>query len=176
MDMILVKLFATALALSEVMTQPQAVKTQFDPVKDQDAVVQTLRDGCAHMRQAFEIESINVDDLISTALDDPKAMGADIKALHGLNFGDLNTAYHQFCKNEKVENPVVDLADVITFYDKAVADLPDPAQLKGKQLPGMTEVLLSLQAGANEHDSSVAVDAPAKTSSELSKKRAAPSG
>jgi len=49
MDMILVKLFATALALSEVMTQPQAVKTQFDPVKDQDAVVQTLRDGCAHM-------------------------------------------------------------------------------------------------------------------------------
>ena len=56
MDMILVKLFATALALSEVMTQPQAVKTQFDPAKDQDAVVQILRDGCAHMRQAFDIE------------------------------------------------------------------------------------------------------------------------
>ena len=68
MDMILVKLFATALALSEVMTQPQAVKTQFNPVKDQDAVVQVLRDGCAHMRQAFDIESINVDDLITTAL------------------------------------------------------------------------------------------------------------
>src|SRR5580658_11349635 len=80
MDMILVKLFATALALGEVMTQPQAVKTQFDPAKDQDEVVQILRDGCAHMRQAFDIESVNVDDLISTALDDPTAVGANIKA------------------------------------------------------------------------------------------------
>src|ERR1700729_1501062 len=141
MDTILVKIFATALALSEIMTQPQAVKTQFDPVRDQDAVVQILRDGCAHMRQAFDIESINLDELISTALDDPKAMGADIKALHGLNFGDLNTAYHQFCKNETVDKPVVDLGDLITFYDKAVADLPDPAQLKGKQLPGLSEVI-----------------------------------
>src|SRR6204780_3262833 len=121
MDMILVKLFATALALSEVMTQPQAVKTQFDPVKDQDEVVQLLRDGCAHMRQAFDIESINLDDLISTAMDDPKAVGADIKALHGVNFGDLNTAYHQFCKNETVDHPVVDLGDVITFYNRAAA-------------------------------------------------------
>jgi membrane peptidoglycan carboxypeptidase len=57
-----------------------------------------------------------------------------------LNFGDLNTAYHQFCKNEKIDTPVVDLGDVITFYDQAVADLPDPAQLKGKQLPGLSEV------------------------------------
>src|SRR5580658_3763413 len=141
MDMILVKLFATALALSEVMTQPQAVKTQFDPVKDQDAVVQILRDGCAHMRQAFDIESINVDDLISTALDDPTAVGGNIKAFHGLNFADLNIAYKQFCKNETVANPVVDIGQVITFYNNAAADLPDPARLKGKQLPGMSAVL-----------------------------------
>ena len=141
MDMILVKLFATALALSEVMTQPQAVKTQFDPAKDQDAVVQTLRDGCAHMRKAFDIESINVDDLISTALDDPAAVGGNIKAFHGLNFADLNTAYKQFCKNETVANPVVDIGQVITFYNNAAADLPDPARLKGKQLPGMSTVL-----------------------------------
>jgi penicillin-binding protein 1A len=141
MDSILVKIFATALTLSQVTTHPDSVKTQFDPVKDQDEVVQLLRDGCAHMRQAFDIESINLDDLISTAMDDPKAaLGTDIKALHGLNFGDLNTAYHQFCKNEKVDTPVVDMGDVITFYDKAAADLPDPAQLKGKQLPGLSEV------------------------------------
>src|SRR5580698_2404763 len=141
MDTILVKVFATALTLSQVTTHPDSVKTQFDPVKDQDEVVQLLRDGCAHMRQAFDIESINLDDLISTAMDDPKAaLGTDIKALHGLNFGDLNTAYHQFCKNEKIDTPVVDLGDVITFYDKAVADLPDPAQLKGKQLPGLSQV------------------------------------
>jgi penicillin-binding protein 1A len=140
-DTILVKVFATALALSEVMTQPQAVKTQFDPVKDQDAVVQILRDGCAHMRQAFDIESINIDDLINTALDDPAAVGANIKAFHGLNFADLNTAYKQFCKNETVANPVVDIGDVITFFNNAAIDLPDPARLKGKQLPGMSTVL-----------------------------------
>ena len=89
MDMILVKIFATALALSEVMTQPQAVKTHFDPGQDQADVVQILRNGCAHMRHAFDIESINLDSLIATALDDPKALGADIKAFHGINFADL---------------------------------------------------------------------------------------
>src|SRR5215831_7916320 len=108
MDMILVKIFATALALSEVTTAPQAVKTHFEPVQDRAEVVQILRGGCAHMRQAFDIESINLDDLISTALNDPKAVAGDIKAFHGINFADLNTAYHQFCKNENVANPVLD--------------------------------------------------------------------
>ena len=54
--MILVKIFATALALSEVMTQPQAVKTHFDRVQDRAEVVQILRNGCGHMRKAFDIE------------------------------------------------------------------------------------------------------------------------
>src|SRR6201998_2936934 len=147
MDTILVKVFATALALSEVTTQPQAVKTHFDPAQDQAQVVQILRDGCNHMKQAFDIESINVDELISTALDDPSALGADIKAFHGLNFADLNTAYHQFCKNEPIDKPVVDLGEVITFFNNAAADLPDPARLKGKQLPGTSVVL----DGAGDH-------------------------
>src|SRR6516165_6637635 len=141
MDTILVKVFATALALSQVTTQPQAVKTHFDPQKDQDEVVQILRNGCAHMKQAFDIESINVDDLIATALDDPKAVGADIKAFHGLNFTDLNTAYHQFCKDEPIANPVVDMQRVIDFFNGAAADLPDQNVLKGKKLPSMSTVL-----------------------------------
>ena len=141
MDLILVKIFATALALSQVTTQPQAIKTQFDPVKDQDEVVQILRSGCAHMKQAFDIESINLDDLITTALDDPKAVGAEIKAFHGLNFTDLNTAYHQFCKNEPITNPVVDMRQVIDFFNNAAADLPDQNILKGKRLPSMSVVL-----------------------------------
>ena len=68
MDIILVKIFATALALSEVTTQPQAVKTHFDPVQDRTEVVQLLRDGCAHMRQAFDISpltSTNSSPLLS---------------------------------------------------------------------------------------------------------------
>jgi len=141
MDAILVKIFATALTLSQVTTQPQAVKTHFDPLKDQDEVVQILRNGCAHMKQAFDVESINLDDLIATALDDPKAVGADIKAFHGLNFGDLNTAYHQFCKNEPITNPVVDMQQVMEFFNSAAADLPDQNVLKGKKLPSMSAVL-----------------------------------
>ena len=138
---ILVKIFATALALSEVTTQPHAVKTHFDPVQDQAEVVQILREGCAHMRQAFDIESINLDDLIATALNDPKVVTGDIKAFHGINFADLNTAYHQFCKNENVANPVVDLGQVIEFFNNAAADLPDPARLKGRKLPSLSVVL-----------------------------------
>jgi penicillin-binding protein 1A len=141
MDPILVKIFATALALSEVMTQPHAVKTHFDPAADQAQVVQILRNGCAHMRQAFDIESINVDELITTALDDPKAVGANAAVFHGINFADLNAAYHQFCKNESLDKPVVDLGQVINFFNNAAADLPDPTQLKDKKLPGMSEVL-----------------------------------
>jgi penicillin-binding protein 1A len=141
METILVKIFATALALSQVTTQPQAIKTQFDPAKDQDEVVQLLRNGCAHMKQAFDIESINIDDLIATALDDPKAMGAEIKAFHGLNFSDLNAAYRQFCKNEPIANPIVDMRQVIDFFNNAASDLPDQNVLKGKRLPSMSIVL-----------------------------------
>jgi len=139
--MILVKIFATALALSEVLTQPQALKTHFDRVQDQNEVVQILRNGCAHMRHAFDIEAINLDDLIATALDDPKARTGEIKAFHGINFADLNTAYRQFCKNEDIAKPVVDLGQVIDFFNEAAADLPDPAQLKGRRPPNMTTVL-----------------------------------
>src|SRR6516225_1772281 len=141
MDLILVKIFATALALSEVMTQPQDVKTYFDAAADQDKVVQILRAGCAHMRKAFDIESINVDDLITTALNDQKAVGTGIKAFHGINFADLNVAYHQFCKNENVSGSVVDISQVIEFFNDAAADLPDHTRLKGRKLPSMSAIL-----------------------------------
>ena len=141
MDILLVKIFATALALSEVMTQPQAVKTHFDPAQDRDEVVRILRNGCAHMRAAFDIEFINLDDLISTALDDPKALGTSAKAFHGINFADLNTAYRQFCTNETVDNPVVDMGQVIEFFNGAATDLADQTPLKGRKLPSMSVVL-----------------------------------
>jgi penicillin-binding protein 1A len=141
MDLILVKIFATALALSEVTAQPQAVKTHFDPVADQDQVVETLRAGCAHMRRAFDIESINLDDLIATALNDQNAVGAGIKAFHGINFADLDVAYHRFCTNESVADSAVDLSQVIEFFNDAAADLPDHTRLKGRKLPSMTAIL-----------------------------------
>ena len=141
MESLLVKIFATALALSQVTTAPEAVKTQFDRGRDQEQVAQLLRAGCAHMRKAFDIEDVNLEDLIATALDDPQSVAGESKAFRGINFADLQTAYRQFCKHENVTTPVVDLGDVIDFYNKAVADLPDHTKLKGLKLPGASIVL-----------------------------------
>jgi penicillin-binding protein 1A len=141
METILVKIFATALALSQVTTTPDAIKTSFDRNADQAEVATLLSAGCGHMRKAFDIESLNLDELISTAMDDPQAMTGDVKAFRGINFADLITAYKQFCKNEKVEKPAADLGDVIDFYNKAAANLPDHTRLKGLKLPGASIVL-----------------------------------
>jgi len=63
------------------------------------------------------------------------------KAFRGINFTDLQTAYRQFCKDEKVAQPAVDLGDVIDFYNKAAANLPDHTKLQGMKLPGASVVL-----------------------------------
>ena len=141
MESILVKIFATALALSQVTTAPEAISTRFDRETDQPRVAALLRAGCTHMRKAFDIEDINLEDLIATAMDDPQAVAGENKAFHGINFADLQTAYRQFCKNEPVAVPAVDLGDVIDFYNKATADLPDHAKLKGMRLPGASVAL-----------------------------------
>lgn len=143
MNIILIKLFATALTLSQVTTRPDAVKTQFDPATDGPQVVQILRDGCAHMRKAFDIEDINLDDLISTAMEDPTAVaGAGApKLLHGLDIGELNTSYRQFCKGESPANSPFDAAAVIAFYNKAAADLPAAETWKDPKLPGVSLIL-----------------------------------
>jgi membrane carboxypeptidase/penicillin-binding protein len=140
MEPILVKIFATALALSQVATAPDAVSTGFDRSADQPQVAQLLRAGCNHMLKAFDIENINLDELITTALDDPQTIG-ESKAFRGINFADLHIAYRQFCKNEQVAAPAVDLGEVIDFYNKSVANLPDHNKLKGLKLPGASVVL-----------------------------------
>ncbi|WP_262267520.1 penicillin-binding protein 1A [Microvirga yunnanensis] len=141
MSAILVKIFATALTLSQVLVDPDTVRTSFDPARDQEQVTQLLKDGCAHMRRAFDIEDINLDDLIATAMDDPQAIAGEMKVLQGLSFNDLHASYRQFCKNEKVEPPPVDLAEVISTYNAAVAGLPDAGKLKGLKLPGVSVIL-----------------------------------
>src|SRR6516225_5567052 len=141
METLLVKIFATALALSQVTTAPEVVATRFDRVANQIHVAALLRAGCTHMRKAFDIEDINLDDLLATAMEDPQAIAGDGKVFRGIDFADLVTAYRQFCKNEKVAAPAVDLADVIDFYNKALIDLPDHTKLKGLKLPGASVVL-----------------------------------
>ncbi|HEY0441117.1 MAG TPA: transglycosylase domain-containing protein, partial [Xanthobacteraceae bacterium] len=148
MNPIIIKLFATALTLSQVTVAPENVRTEFDPVADRGAVVQLLKDGCAHMRRAFDIEDLNLDDLIDTAMKDPQALtgGAEIKAFKGLNFSDLIAAYRQFCKGEAVAgeavaSSAVDIGAVIEAYNRSVADLPDHTKLKNFRLPGASTVL-----------------------------------
>jgi len=48
METVLVKIFATALALSQVTTTPESVATQFDRTIDQATVGQLLHVGCTH--------------------------------------------------------------------------------------------------------------------------------
>src|SRR5215213_4356840 len=141
MSTILVKIFATALTLSQVTAHPDAVRTSFDPEGDRPVVEQLLKDGCAHMRRAFDIEDINLDDLMATAMQDPQAVTGDVKILQGISFGDLHVAYRQFCKNEPVEATTIDLTEVIKYYNAALADLPDHAKLKDLKLPAMSTVL-----------------------------------
>src|SRR3712207_4198836 len=141
MSTILIKILATALTLGQVMGRPEAVKTAFEPVRDQAPVAQVLKDGCAHMRKAFDIEDINLDDLITTAMEDPQAVTGEVKVLQNINLGELHTVYRQFCKGETVADSPVDLGAVIEYYNKAVADLPDHGKLKGLRLPGVSIVL-----------------------------------
>jgi 1A family penicillin-binding protein len=146
MESLLVKIFATALALSQVTTAPDAVKTDFNRDQDQEQVAQILRDGCAHMRKAFDIEDINIDSLIATAMDDPQAI-ASSKAFRNIKFSDLQTAYREFCKNERVDPPAVDLGQVIDFYNKSAANLPDPTKLRRMKFSGASVIL----DGKGEH-------------------------
>ncbi|MEG9524986.1 MAG: transglycosylase domain-containing protein [Hyphomicrobiales bacterium] len=143
MNAILIKLFATALTLSQVTTRPDAVRTQFDPATDGPEVVRLLRDGCAHMRKAFDIEDINLDELITTAMEDPSSVAGPSapKILHGLDLNELNTSYKQFCKAENPPNSPFDAKAVIEFYDNATKDLPSAEALRDKALPGMTRIL-----------------------------------
>ena len=142
METVFVKIFAAALAFSQVAVNPSAVKTEFSRDRDQRQVAQLLQAGCKHMLDAFAIENINIDDLIETAMNDPQAVGGETnKEFRGINLGDLHVAYRQFCKRQETAKPAVDLGEVIDFYNKAAANLPDHNKLNGLRLPGVSVVL-----------------------------------
>ncbi len=104
MNAILIKLFATALALSQVTTRPDAVKTHSIRSPTRPRSSQILRDGCAHMRKAFDIEDINLDDLIATAMDDPQAVAGEHQGpARASTSATCTSPIKQFCKNETVD-------------------------------------------------------------------------
>jgi penicillin-binding protein 1A len=140
MDGILIKILAMALAFGQVVTRP-VVRTEFDATRDRGEVVQLFKDGCKHMRSTFDIEDINVDELIETALSDSQGVTGENKAFRGINFADLHALYREFCMGQVVDNSVADLDQVIAYFNKAVADLPDHKKLQGLKLPGRSVIL-----------------------------------
>src|SRR5215510_13144632 len=77
-------------------------------------------------------------------MDDPEAIaggGGGHAAFRGIKISDLHVAYRQFCKNEAIDSSPVNIQEVIEFYNRTLADLPDHMRLKGKRLPGASEVL-----------------------------------
>jgi 1A family penicillin-binding protein len=142
MDTLLVKIFATALTFSQVVSTPDALKTHFDPTEDRQRVMDLLRAGCEQVRKDLDVESINLDDLIATAMEDPEATAGEHAAVfRGIKIEDLHTAYRRFCKKETVLNSPVDLGEVIEFYNRTLADLPDHSHLRDVTLSGASIVL-----------------------------------
>src|SRR5215475_5582912 len=140
MDAVLVKIFAVALTFSQLATEPEP-KTSFDPTTDQQHVIDLLRAGCERMKRAFDVEAINIDDLIATAMDDPEAAAGGYVSFRGIKIADLHIAYRRFCKNETIADPVVNIGEVIEFYNRTLSGLPDHTRLKGGRLPGTSELL-----------------------------------
>src|SRR5690242_8386087 len=95
MESVLVKILAVVLALAQVSTRPDEVRTRFDSTADRAAVLDLLRAGCAHMRKVFEVEQLALDDLVETALADPTIATGSAKAFHGINFADLPVVYRE---------------------------------------------------------------------------------
>src|SRR5436305_983976 len=141
MEALLVNEFATPLELSLDMTRPDAVKTQFDPATDKAEVMAVLGAGCDAVKKSFDIENIDLDGLIDTVMVDKQAAAGEIAGFKGIKFDDLHLAYKQLCKHETIDREVIDLDQVIEFYNRAATDLPDHNRLKGLKLPGMTTVL-----------------------------------
>src|SRR5438128_2675208 len=108
MDAVLVKIFAVALTFSQLSTESEP-RTSFDPTADQQHVIALLRAGCERMKHAFDVEAVNIDDLIATAMDDPEAASGGSAAFRGIKISDLHVAYRQFCKNETTADPVIDV-------------------------------------------------------------------
>ena len=140
METFLVKLLAVLLALSQVTTAPDAINTQFDRTRDQEQVAGLLRAGCTHMRKVFDIEGLvsmiwfRRHSTIRTRLltKSPISWDQFRRSARGLS---------SVLRRAKNHRQAIDLGEVIEFYNKAAADLPDHAKLRGLRLPGASILL-----------------------------------
>ena len=134
MNAILVKIFATALTLSQVTTQPDAIKTEFDPV------ARPGRGGAAPARRlrphAQGLRHRGHQPRRPDRHRDGRPAGASpatSRCCRGSTSTTCTLAYRQFCKNETVDNSPVDLGEVIAFYNKARRRPARPHQAEGPE-------------------------------------------
>lgn len=158
MNALVIKIMAVGLTLSQLFTKPiDQFHQQFNPASDQAEVASLLHDGCQFVTKEFGAEKIDFDLLFSMMIENIKAsqekVGGQAAApqpdqkftstnlTDSLDIPALYAAYKEFCKGEKVEDGKLDMGEIINYYNKTLADLPDPATLKGKRLPESTLIL-----------------------------------
>jgi len=87
-------------------------------------------------------------DLIATAMDVSRRCGRwPCGSRH--HIGDLHVSIGSSARTRRFPKPV-DVGEVIEFYNRTLADLPDHTRLKGMRLPGMSEVLDSKASASAE--------------------------
>lgn len=170
MNLLVIQILAIGLTLSQLFTRPvEQFKTEFNPATDEAQVAQLLTEGCAFNKKEFALEQANLNDFFEMVitnfknaqakkastpdpnspeekdldelldeLDAPKTVSS---FLERIDIPQTYAAYRQFCNGEKVENSPIHLSEVIAYYNKTLAGLPDHRQLKGRKLPGSTLVL-----------------------------------
>lgn len=146
---LLSQLFAAALAISQVNLDPAHVKTQFDPQADQKQVVEILRAGCKSSFQdvmselgiTASIADAGIDEALTLLVNNAQKMGVKMGLKDGLNLDAMQASFKLFCKGEDVTHPEIKLAEIISFYNSALVNLPDARRLKGLKLPQSTTIL-----------------------------------
>jgi membrane carboxypeptidase/penicillin-binding protein len=151
MNLLLVKIMAVGITVSQLFSNPDQFKAQFDPEADQAQVAQHLKAGCAFMMGKFNAEDVDFDLLFNTAISESKkaqaqpstAPGTTIsqKLTKDLDFELLFKTYKIYCKNENISAPEINLAEVIKFYNEALKDLPDISHMKTFRLEESAVVL-----------------------------------
>src|SRR4029077_10056583 len=131
------------------LRRPSHAQPSHHPIRYQDRVRSHAGPGRSRavaarrvrpLLKAFDVENINIDELIAVAMNDPQAVEGESKVFRGINLDDLVAAYRQFCKAEAVDAPIVDVSDIIVFYNKATADLPDATRLKEQKLRALNDI------------------------------------
>ena len=142
METLLVKMFATALALSQVR------RSRRTPSPPSSIERETSRKSPACCRPAAPIcaRPSTSRTSISTTSSPPrsttrKPSPTRSRCSAASTSPICKPPIGSFAEKKDIPKPAVDLGEVIDFYNKAAADLPDHAKLRGLKLPGASIVL-----------------------------------